>query len=607
LDVKGALARGHQVSAVGGDARLVLVAAAGLVLTALAALITASELPRDSAWAAATGRAICVAVPIAVGIYAWSREHSRRFGQLLVAIAFIWGLGTLSESSNEVAYSTGRVAAWIAEVGVIYLIVSFPTGRLTTRVDRALVYAMAAVVALLYLPTALVATDYPLPAPSTSCTEGCPDNAFFPLSAEPAVVDSVVIPLRELLTVLVYVLVLLRMTQRVRNANRAARLTLIPVLVAGSARLVLVAVGFGARAAVPDSALVTVVRWGIALTLPAVALAFLIGLLRRRLHVADVLQSLGRHVEPTFGGPQLRDVLADALEDPSLEIVYRVKDGHWVGPGGAPEQLPDAGSGRAVTEVRSGRGLVAAIVHDEALAEQREFVEAAASYTLMAIENQRLAAKVESSLREVRASRSRMVAAADDVRRRIERDLHDGAQQRLVALRIQLELLQDQIREDPERGIEKAHALGEDVDETLDSIRALAHGVYPSLLADHGLADALRAAARAAPLPCVVDTDGAGRYPREVESAVYFCCLEALQNASKHASGAHKLEIFLSQDDRLRFEVRDDGAGFDPLRVPAGAGLTNMRDRLASVGGVVEVESALTVGTVVRGSVPLVR
>ena len=361
-----------------------------------------------------------------------------------------------------------------------------------------------------------------------------------------------------------FALVLLRLTQRVRQATHVARLTLTPVLMVGSARLALVAIGFAVSAAVPESALATVVMWAIALALPAVALAFLIGLVRRRLYVADVLQTLGQHVKPTFGGPELRDVLADALEDPSLEIVYRVEDGHWVGPDGAPERLPGAGSGRAVTEVRSGRRLVAAIVHDQALAEQREFVEAAASYTLMAIENQRLAAKLEASLREVRASRSRIVAAADDERRRIERDLHDGAQQRLVALRIHLELLQDQIREDPERGIAKAHALGEDVDETLDSIRSLAHGVYPSLLTDHGLADALRSAARAAPLPCTVDTDGAGRYPAEVESAVYFCCLEALQNASKHADGAHRLEILLSQDDRLRFEVRDDGAGFDP-------------------------------------------
>jgi signal transduction histidine kinase len=604
---RGSLAPGRKAQASREDVPLVLVVLAGLALTGAVAAITASGLPHDEASLAALGRALGVAVPIAVGIYAWRAEHSKRFGQLLVATAFGWGLSSLAESGDELVYSVGRVAGWITEVGVSYLILAFPSGRLGARTDVLLISAMAAVVAVFYVPTALIADSYPIPTEFTSCTEGCPGNAFFLLSSQPAFVGSVLIPVREVLTVLLFTLVLLRLRERVRGATAVARLTLAPVLLIGSTQLALVAVGLGVRAVLPDESLVpTLVKWALALALAAVALAFLVGLLRRRLYMADALQALGTRVKPTFEGSELRDVLADTLEDPSLQILYRVDEGHWVDADAARARPPGAGSGRAVTEVRSGRRLVAAIVHDEALAEQLEFVEAAASYALMAIENQRLAAKVESSLGEVYASRSRVLAAADRERRRIERDLHDGAQQRLVALRIQLELLQDQIRADPERGIEKVNALGEVVDETLDSIRALAHGVYPSLLTDHGLADALRAAARTAPLPCSVHTDGAGRYPAEIESAVYFCCLEALQNASKHAAGARHLEISLSEDDRLRFEVRDDGAGFDPELVRCGAGLTNMRDRLASVGGEVHVVSVPASGTTVGGSVPLV-
>ena len=190
------------------------------------------------------------------------------------------------------------------------------------------------------------------------------------------------------------------------------------------------------------------------------------------------------------------------------------------------------------------------------------------------------------------------------MRRGIERDLHDGAQQRLVALRIKLELAEDLVREDPEKGLLKLHALGDEVTEALEEIRALAHGVYPSLLADSGLAEALRAAALRAPVPTVVVPDGVGRYPHEIENAVYFCCLEGLQNISKHAEGATGATITLAEDDMLRFEVRDDGVGFNG-NARSGAGLTNMRDRLAAVDGHLTIHSVPDEGTIVTGAIPL--
>ena len=219
--------------------------------------------------------------------------------------------------------------------------------------------------------------------------------------------------------------------------------------------------------------------------------------------------------------------------------------------------------------------------------------------------NRRLLRRIAASSREVLESRARIVASADHERRRIERDLHDGAQQRLVALRIQLELLSETLEADPEAARRRLHALGDDVEDTLDAIRALAHGVYPPLLEDRGLEGALRAATINAPIPATVVPNGNERYPPEIESAVYFCCLEAMQNASKHADGAERITISFTNGEKLRFEVRDNGRGFDANGSTDGAGLTNMRDRLAALGGDLEVTSSPGAGTVVAGTVPV--
>jgi signal transduction histidine kinase len=588
------------------EARLVLkltaAGAAGLALCGIAVAVTLSDATTPNPGLAAAGRALMVGVPIAVGLYAWRRRPEERFGRLLVAVGFGWFLTILAESGNGVLYSIGRVAGWVVEVGLVYLILSFPSGRLTQRVDRALVWAAVLLVAALYLPTALIADSYPVPSPYTVCDAGCPSNAFFVLGSEPSFVDSLLIPLRELLTVLLFVAVTARLVQRFGGATRLMQHTLEPVLTVAVARCGVLAVAIVVRRASPDSAVLEGLAWTIALAVPVMAAAFFLGLVLRRLYAGNVLQDLGTRVRADIAPDELRAALAEALGDPSLEILYWTGD-HWVDHRGHPRIPPDPDSSQRLTEVSEGERRVAAIVHDAALREEPEFLEAVASYTLIAVRNQRLTTQVESALGEVRESRARLLASADRERRRIERDLHDGAQQRLVALRIQLELLEETMEWDTEEGMKKLHELGEEVGETLEEIRALAHGVFPSLLGDRGLAEALGAAALRAPISTIVQPDGVGRYPEDVESAVYFCCLEALQNASKHASDAHAITISLRQDYALRFQVRDDGAGFDTAAA-MGAGLTNMRDRLTAVGGELTIRSS-DGGTVVTGSVPL--
>jgi signal transduction histidine kinase len=230
----------------------------------------------------------------------------------------------------------------------------------------------------------------------------------------------------------------------------------------------------------------------------------------------------------------------------------------------------------------------------------------------LALHNVQLDSALQESLEEVqraneelRASRARIVATADAERRKIERNLHDGAQQHLVALAVNLRLAKDILGDDPESAAEMLDMLATSVKDTIQELRDLAHGIYPPLLMDSGLPEALRAAAGRSPLDVAVRADDVGRHPAEVEAAVYFCCLEALQNAAKHAPDASVVVQVTEDDALLRFEVSDDGPGFDPALATAGHGYVNMSDRLGAIGGSVEWRSAPGGGATVVGSVPV--
>jgi signal transduction histidine kinase len=222
----------------------------------------------------------------------------------------------------------------------------------------------------------------------------------------------------------------------------------------------------------------------------------------------------------------------------------------------------------------------------------------------LVLKNVGLTAELLARLEDLRASRQRLVAAQDEERRRLERNLHDGAQQNLVALKVKLGLAEMFAEKDPARAKQTLAELKVDADEALETLRDLARGIYPPLLADKGLVAALESQARKATLPVQVDADGVGRYPQELEAAVYFCCLEALQNVQKYAA-AHLAVVKLDgSGSELSFEVTDDGRGFDGDSVTRGAGLTNMTDRIDALGGRLEVSSTPERGTRVHGSLP---
>jgi signal transduction histidine kinase len=208
-------------------------------------------------------------------------------------------------------------------------------------------------------------------------------------------------------------------------------------------------------------------------------------------------------------------------------------------------------------------------------------------------------------IEELRASRQRLVAAQDEERRKLERNLHDGAQQQLVALQVQLRLAEQLVGRDAEQQRELLGRLKEATGQALEDLRDLARGIYPPLLADRGLPAALEAQARRAPVPVEVEPDGVGRYERDVESAVYFCVLEALNNVAKYAEASRAVVRLSEAEGRVRFEVQDDGRGFDPDRAGYGTGLQGMADRLDAIGGRLEVDAAPGRGATVRGEIPI--
>jgi signal transduction histidine kinase len=266
-----------------------------------------------------------------------------------------------------------------------------------------------------------------------------------------------------------------------------------------------------------------------------------------------------------------------------------------------PPTAPDDDGGRAFEVRHQGEELGALSLvkpaNDPITPAEERLLEDLAAQAGLVLRNVRL-------LEDLRASRRRLVTAQNDERRRLERDIHDGAQQHLVALMVKLRVLEALAKKDPARVAGAVEELKGQAQDALETLRDLARGIYPPVLADRGLAAALEAQTRGGPVPVAISPDGVGRLPQEVEAAVYFCVLEALQNVAKY-SEASSADLTLRQiDGSVEFEVRDNGRGFDPATTPRGSGLQNMADRLEALGGTLVVTSAPGDGTTVLGRVP---
>jgi signal transduction histidine kinase len=321
---------------------------------------------------------------------------------------------------------------------------------------------------------------------------------------------------------------------------------------------------------------------------------------------AHGLERLAHTLRPGTTVEDVGSALAAALDDPSLQLVLAAGDGDtgWTDEAGRPREAPAAGEHTAVTQISADGGRIAAIVHDPVLSDDPAIVRAAGEIALLRLDYEQLVQRLTRSLADLQRSRARIVGVADRERREIERRLHDGAQQGLVGLRIRLSLLSERLAVLAPQEVDGVNLLGEQVEEAIQQVRALARGIYPPLLSQQGLGPALRAAARSAEIQVVTDVVQSRRYQAQIETAIYFTCMEAIQNALKHAH-ATQLELMLHDDGHeAEFEVRDDGSGFAGNE-SASAGMTNMRERIGAVGGELTVVTAPGAGTRVTGRVPL--
>src|SRR3954465_10248012 len=279
---------------------------AAVAIGVVSVLVSASAASPTTVVLETVARAIAVGLPVAVGLMAWTRPPFERFGRLLVATGAGVLAVTLSLSDDAVLYSTGRVVHWGVEAALVYLILAFPSGGLAQRVDRALATAAALLVALLFLPTALLVESYPTPAPWVSCASDCPRNAFMAVADEPRVIEQLVTPAQVVLAIALFVAIIARLADRVRGATRLGRLTLTPVLVVAMGWALVLAVTLGVRLAWPGSALVEGMVWLVAFTVPAMAVAFLIGLMRWWVYVGASLRRLPGWAGGPPGAPGAR-------------------------------------------------------------------------------------------------------------------------------------------------------------------------------------------------------------------------------------------------------------------------------------------------------------
>jgi signal transduction histidine kinase len=536
------------------------------------------------------------AASMAIGVYWWTRRPGSRFGPLLVVLGVLTWMTSWQGSNSALAFDLGVLAEAPFFVLTFYLFLAFPTGRLDPPAARWLMGALVLGVLAFFLPWALFAPVIAGGGPLTRCAPGCPGNVL-QLGSAPGLVEvagkaeTYAALAIAAATVVVYL-------GRLRRASRPQRRALMAVAVTSLLFLpAYFAYNFAAWILELDQATLDTLAWGIVATRILMPLGFLIALLQAERFAVRALQTLFERLAARPTPDQWRATIAEALDDPPLRLGYHdPRTGRFREPDGNELEPPAADAHRAWVPVDRDGQPVAAMVVDGTLTQDPELVRAAASATLLAVENGALEG-------ELRDSRARILEAGHAARRRIERDLHDSAQQRLIALRIHLTLAGEQLDQAPERAM--IERLGAEVDETIDELRDVARGVYPPALEQGGLVAALNAVALRSPIPVTVRDEGLTRHPEPLETTIYFSCVECLQNAWKHAGSSAAVTIRLGDvDGHVRFSVEDDGDGFDPATIEHGAGLANIADRVATAGGTVSINARPGHGTRISAELP---
>ena len=578
------------------SARLVWLAAAGLLGGVAVAWVVSMAGP-----VRASVPNVPLAVPVTVlvgwsligsGLLAWRSPAGSRLGAVLIFSGFAWFASTLTDAHNPVLFTLGAAVYPFYYAGLLYLILSFPAGRLQGRIDRALMAVTIVLVTVGQWAWLLFADS------RTLICRTCPAN-LLEVAREDALAK-LLYSLRGICVLVVALTAITLLAGRWLRASRPQRQAVMPVAVAGAVGIATITASYVAGLLGAGGAVLTALSYYAA---AAVSVAVLVVFIQRRLAqsaVAGLVVELGA----ASAAVDLRGALSRALGDPSLLLAYWYPaESRYVDSDGRAIELPEADAGRRFTVIERDGQPVAALIHDPALQYNPGLVESACAAAGLSLDNERLQAELRARLVDLQASRARLVTAADEARRRMERDLHDGAQQQLIALKISLGLARQLVASSPDAAELLAQTERQAAD-ALAELRELARGIYPPLLADLGLRAALEAQAHKAALPVTVEAPGADRYPQEIEAAVYFCVLEALQNVAKYAHASAARVTLDRRGQRLAFTIEDDGEGFDPVVTPKGTGLQGIADRLAALGGSLDIASAPGHGTRITCQVP---
>jgi len=580
----------------------------------LAAIVAAFACAAAAAAIVATGgvagepslfAAVLVAniVTLALGGLVWRRGRpSSLFGYLLLAEGVLVFVSSLSGSPSSILYLIGMLGVWASALGATWLLLAFPGSRLG-RVGWVVMGIGFATFLVGEIPLLLVSPRVLGLTGVGNCVGACPANPALAVNSPDAA--DVFRHVEGVLQLTWGVGLLSYLAIRFLWASHARRRLLLPVFVSAAPFVVAFALNAALfdLAGVPSTDTARAIFSGTRILLP---LGFIAGLLFARAYAGEALAYMARKLVGRPPIAAVEQLVRRVLDDPQAKLVFWLpRSEQFVDRHGTPVVLDPAFANVTWRAFGHGDAKVLAIVHDDALSEDPELLEAVGAAALLALENRRLEHDLIDSVDALRASQRRLVGAASAERRKIERDLHDGVQQKLVALRIELELARDLVDDGALDG--RLAELAADFDEALDELRSAAHGIYPPLLADDGLDAALREIARRSTVPLTVDLEDVGRLSEDRETAIYYCCLEALQNVAKHGGDGAAASLRLWRDRKaVRFSVSDDGVGFAPRRPAAkGAGLTNMTDRIGAVGGMLAVRSTPGEGTTVAGAVTI--
>jgi signal transduction histidine kinase len=515
------------------------------------------------------------------GAIASARRPASRIGELMTWFAIVWAVSYLTGfSTSPLIYTVGGILVNVRYAVYAAILVAFPSGRLALPLDRAIVGSIL----FAGLPLEIVRLLFLEPAAG-------PGNALLAWPSD-ATADAISAVQRVIFVAAVAVMLVV-LVRRWLGATAAGRRTLTPA-VAGTPLFVLAAI-IAVGGTIPDSLLRPLL-----VAFMAAPVALLASMLQARLArsaVADLIVALRGDPGPAA----IRDAFARSLRDPTLTVAYWLPEyGTYADADGAPVDVTPQ-SGRAITPVDRNDTRIAALVHDASLCDEPQLLDAVAAAAAISLENARLHVELRARLEELRGSRARIVEAVDAERRRIERDLHDGAQQRMVAVAMQLQMVRKRIRSDPEAAEQLAAEASDQLAASLKELRELARGIHPAVL-QQGLGPALDALASRSPVPAAVAVEAAGRLPERVEFAAYFVASEALANVAKYSRATAVTLRVRRTGDVATIEIADNGVGgADDSR---GTGLRGLADRVEALDGRLRVVSPAGEGTVVYAELP---